>query len=411
MGENFFEGLSAEEKEKIKGLARELTYSQDDIVYEMGDPGVSFYLVLKGEISLSKIEGGKEALLETSRDGEFFGEVEAIQGKNRLCQAKCNTDCTLWEVTKSNLDMLLKVNPFISLKIMKNLSAKFRAQSAPVGATEEEKIAEPVDEGRVITFFSPCNRVGQSTLALNIGGCLSGMLKKKVCLLDLDLQFGDIKFLLFPDKAPKSRTLGELVQEEPIDEDILKSYLVKHEPSGMDIILAPAHTEHSELVDVSAISNIISILKKNYDYILVDTHSILNDVNITLFNLTKILFLIIIPDKMNFRHLHRSCSLLDKVFSEGVKERVRILVNRVGEFQHQDNTDIEKQSPIIPSYYVPHAPHIFHLTANESQIFSTIESSEGSVVALKKIACGIEKVDPEKYLKVSFVTKIKNLFW
>ncbi len=62
--------------------------------------------------------------------------------------------------------------------------------------------------GQMITVFSPKGGVGKTTIAVNLAIALSDNNNKKVCLVDLDLGFGDVAITLqmFP-----ARTIADAV--------------------------------------------------------------------------------------------------------------------------------------------------------------------------------------------------------
>ena len=51
----------------------------DDVVIREGMPGPGLYLILGGEVEVSKQENGRQVVLTTLREGEVFGEISLIQ--------------------------------------------------------------------------------------------------------------------------------------------------------------------------------------------------------------------------------------------------------------------------------------------------------------------------------------------
>jgi len=124
------------------------------------------------------------------------------------------------------------------------------------------------EPGRVITVFSTKGGVGKSIFAVNLAVSLQQVSKRRVVLLDLDLQFGDVAMLL--DLLPK-RSIADLVSEmEHMDKDLVEAHLIEHD-SGVRVLPAPLRPEYAEIITGRHIEAIINILKDNYDYIIVDT--------------------------------------------------------------------------------------------------------------------------------------------
>ena len=65
--------------------------------------------------------------------------------------------------------------------------------------------------GQLITVFSPKGGVGKTTLAVNLGIALSDKGSKSVCVVDLDLGFGDIAITL---QLIPARTMADAVHFE-----------------------------------------------------------------------------------------------------------------------------------------------------------------------------------------------------
>src|SRR4051812_42694706 len=77
------------------------------------------------------------------------------------------------------------------------------------------------NRGQLVTVFSPKGGVGKTTLAVNLAVALSDGGARKVCLVDLDLAFGDVAITLqlFP-----ARTIADAVHlESGLDFPVLRS--------------------------------------------------------------------------------------------------------------------------------------------------------------------------------------------
>ena len=77
--------------------------------------------------------------------------------------------------------------------------------------------------GQLITVFSPKGGVGKTTLAVNLGIALSDKGSKSVCVVDLDLGFGDIAITL---QLIPARTMADAVHfESGLDFGVLEPLL------------------------------------------------------------------------------------------------------------------------------------------------------------------------------------------
>ena len=122
-------------------------------------------------------------------------------------------------------------------------------------------------QGRVLTVFSPKGGVGKTTMAVNLGLALVER-HASVCLLDLDLAFGDIAITLqlIPD-----HTIAEAADaEEHLDYALLHTLLTRHESSLM-ILAAPTHPEGREHIPASLVRRVITTLRSHFDFVIIDT--------------------------------------------------------------------------------------------------------------------------------------------
>ncbi len=123
-------------------------------------------------------------------------------------------------------------------------------------------------EAEVISFFSAKGGVGKSMLALNSSLIIHEKFNKKVLLMDLDLQFGDIALMV---NKQNELTIKEMFDDSPINSiEAMKPYLFKYK-ENCDMLFAPKDPEAAEYISNEQIKSILSILKKHYDVIIIDT--------------------------------------------------------------------------------------------------------------------------------------------
>ena len=123
-------------------------------------------------------------------------------------------------------------------------------------------------QGRIVTVFSPKGGVGKTTVSVNLALALADRGARKVCLVDLDLAFGDVAITLqlFP-----SHTIEHAIgSEDAIDAPLLESLLTRHADSVM-VLAAPNHPDVRERVTPMLVSRILKALRESFDFIVVDT--------------------------------------------------------------------------------------------------------------------------------------------
>jgi pilus assembly protein CpaE len=121
--------------------------------------------------------------------------------------------------------------------------------------------------GRVFTVFSPKGGVGKTTMAVNLGVALS-MAGSRVCVVDLDLAFGDVAITM---QLIPEHTIAEAADsEEDLDYSMLQT-LLTHHTSGLSILAAPTHPEGRDRISSSLVRRVIQNMRNNFDFIIIDT--------------------------------------------------------------------------------------------------------------------------------------------
>ena len=188
---------------------------------------------------------------------------------------------------------------------------------------------------RVITVFGAKGGLGKSTIAANLAVKLAEK-RKKVALVDLDLQFGDLN--IFLDLEPKD-TIVELVQDVVTPNiDSVRSYMAVHS-SGVHVLCAPRSPEYAELVSADKVQSLLSLLRTYYDYVIVDTSPSFTDVTITAIESSSILFFVTGLDISILRNSKLSVSLLESLQQT---DKIRLVVNRAVDMNSITINDVQK---------------------------------------------------------------------
>ena len=160
---------------------------------------------------------------------------------------------------------------------------------------------------QIVTVFGTKGGVGKTTVAVNLAIQTAKTTGKKVVILDLDLQFGDVS--VYMNILPK-RSIAELVQEKnKLDIDLIETYLVNHE-SGVKILPAPMRPEYAEIVNSEYILDLLTILRTRYDYIIIDTPPVFHDTLLGALDMSNQIFLILSMDLPTIKNIKLCVDLL-----------------------------------------------------------------------------------------------------
>ena len=149
-------------------------------------------------------------------------------------------------------------------------SAAANLASAPTTGGEEGGGA------RVTTVFSTKGGSGKSVIATNLAVALAEESDGPVCLVDADLQFGDVAVMM--KLAPVHTVVDAVGNIEHLDTQLLESLLATHEPSGLRVLPAPLEPAFADQISASDMITMVNILRRFCAHVIIDTPAYLNDV-------------------------------------------------------------------------------------------------------------------------------------
>lgn len=236
--------------------------------------------------------------------------------------------------------------------------SEFQAALRRVGQAQQGGTTTPA---RIIAFVSCKGGSGSTFIATNLGYSLAAQEKKRVLLIDLNLQFGDAA-LFVSDKQPSS-TLADVCREiERVDAAFLQSCLVEVLPN-YGVLAAPSDPTQSVEIRPSHIEAILRIAKAHWDYIILDAGRTLDPVSIRALDLADYVMPVL---QLTLPFIRDGKRLLDLLRSlDYPAEKIRPLVNRFEKSPELTIADLErtlgtKVFATIPNHYASVASSVNH---------------------------------------------------
>ncbi|RMH59645.1 MAG: response regulator [Candidatus Hydrogenedentota bacterium] len=263
------------------------------------------------------------------------------------------------------------------VRLVAEIAEKKREAMAAIIGTKEEEVVE----SKMITIFSTKGGVGRTLLAINLAVALKKMTGKKVCLVDLDLQFGDIAIMMhLPTKVTISALAREIADAGELDPEILMGHLVTHEESGVSVLCAPIRPDEADLVKGNHVDQILRQLKEKFHYIVIDTPSYLSDTVLTALELADQILLLL---TMELPTIKDGKLMMEIMQTFGyTEEKVKVIMNReatTGAFKKKEIEETLEAEVIatIPSEGAVVMPSVnecepFYLRSPDSKIAESI---------------------------------------
>jgi pilus assembly protein CpaE len=225
-------------------------------------------------------------------------------------------------------------------------------------AQQAAAVAEAASTARMIAVFAPKGGVGKTTIAFNLAVALAQEGLRTV-LVDGSIQFGDLRALLkVPSEAPSLLDLPtDRIQESDLQDVLWR------DPSGIDILLAPPRIEMAEMVTMRDLEKVISLMRRIYEVVIVDTPAVINDVNLAFLDASDTILEIVTYDSTT---IHSAMVVADAFRMIGyAPTKVRYLVNRCDSMGGIDPEILSKALGRVPEHSVCSGGGLVVRTNNE----------------------------------------------
>jgi CRP/FNR family cyclic AMP-dependent transcriptional regulator len=117
----------------LMGKGQVRSFTKGAVVYRRGDPGDSLMVVIEGRVKLTNISrSGKEVVLHYVGVGDIFGEIAALDGKERAADAIALEDSGVFVVSTRDLLAALTAHPLAMLAVVHALCEKVRAVASVI---------------------------------------------------------------------------------------------------------------------------------------------------------------------------------------------------------------------------------------------------------------------------------------
>lgn len=180
--------------------------------------------------------------------------------------------------------------------------------------------------GRVTVFAGAKGGVGTTTIAthmaLDLRRKVSGL---RVCLVDLDLQAGDVSSIL---EARQRVSIADVAKvAEDLSPATILDALVQHE-SGISLLLTPVQVAETEYVTASSVRAILGLLRQEFDVIIVDGGSHATPAQAAAVEVADAVVTVVTPDVLAMRSFRRIVQAWESL-GVSAEQDLNVLVNRV----------------------------------------------------------------------------------
>lgn len=176
--------------------------------------------------------------------------------------------------------------------------------------------------GRLLTVFSAKGGVGKTTVSTNVAVALAQM-DYKVCLVDLDLAFGDVAITL--QLLPEHTIADAVSMQADLDGESLDALLTKYS-DNLFALVAPTSPLAKATISQELVGKILTSLKQRFDFVVVDTPPAFDDHVLQAFDASDLLLLVLTLDIPALKNIKVTLETLELL--NFPHEKCRIVLNR-----------------------------------------------------------------------------------
>jgi pilus assembly protein CpaE len=232
---------------------------------------------------------------------------------------------------------------------------------------------------RLVVVFAPKGGVGKTTIAFNLAVVAAGM-GLKTALVDGSIQFGDLRGLL---RAPRDAPSMLDLPTDRISESDLADVLWRG-PADVDILLAPPRIEMAEMVLIRDLEKTLSLMRRLYDLVIVDTGVGLDELTLALLDQADTILEIVTYDATTIRNTIAMAETFQKIGYPPSK--VQYLVNRADAAAGIDPAELRQALGREPEFKIRSEGPVVGPASNQGAPFVTAEPNAGVSKDMAEVA-------------------------
>ena len=191
---------------------------------------------------------------------------------------------------------------------------------------------EPAKRGRAIAVFSSKGGCGVSLIATN----LAMLQQTPTVLLDLNLQSGDLELML--GVRPKFSLADIVENRDRLDESLLQRYLTQRS-KNVSLLAAPLKAESAEDIEPRHIYEVMELLRKRFDTLIIDTPHSFDAVTISALDHADQILMVLTLEIHAIRSTRRALEIFDRLGYP--RKKIRLVVNRWSKNVELDQKQVE----------------------------------------------------------------------
>jgi len=158
-----FEGLPEGELNRLLETGRRIFLPSGTVLLEEGTPGDQFFVILEGEVEVTRNEGGRTLVLDIQGAGGFLSEMSLLEDRPRSASARATRDSTVLALEPEQFRDLLKRCSGVALAMLRIVMARLRSTETSMIESGRMRGLESLAAGLAHELNNPAAAIARNT--------------------------------------------------------------------------------------------------------------------------------------------------------------------------------------------------------------------------------------------------------
>lgn len=137
-----FSALAPSEQQALFASMRIEAIEPNQTIFWRGDQGDSFYLISRGQVSISvPSDQGEHVMLDYLGPGGFFGEISLLDGGPRTATVRAATTTELYVLRRDDFHAFMRARPDVAIEILTIMGQRQRISTEALRGMKNPNVA------------------------------------------------------------------------------------------------------------------------------------------------------------------------------------------------------------------------------------------------------------------------------
>jgi pilus assembly protein CpaE len=240
----------------------------------------------------------------------------------------------------------------------------------------------------VFTIASATGGCGKTFFSTNLAYFLHHNTGKRTCIIDLDLQFGEVSTAL---RLRPRYSIADALAREDEDADLathLEEYMVSHD-TGVMVLPAPKDPTDADRIHPTDVTRVLEAARRRFDYVIVDTPAQLSEVVLAAFDLSNSLYVMATMDLPSVRNMGVFLNTLEKL--KIPSDNVKLILNKA---ERDIGIDVEQITKLFPQGFSAVLPYAREVSKSVNVGTPILAFSPGAEIS-RRLTTGLLPLLPD----------------